>query len=386
MRLRTGVLVGSVILLAVVAIHGRAEPLSSSASVACSQGVFYVGQSLVLACRPDGRLFKATDTGWHELSQSISGTQLTVAPDGVIYSYSVFTHQTHRSFDGGETWQLMGQFPYAQNQDGVSLSASPISGTVFIGMGTFVSQYRGIFKSIDAGVTWSQVLSTDEAGPVSYSPTFAQDGTAFAPLADYHYSAGIWKTTDWGDTWAPVNNGLYTGGSMSGHLWVAVSPQFPQDQTAFTSDDTGFYKTIDGGQTWFKIANLVLSDPVALSPNYSRDQTLLIGDGDYSLFLSQDGGLSQKEIWSGRVWAWGIRLQGSFGTSTVPPAPPPSAPYQVYLPLVNHNADALEFWAVAPKGQPIQCYLYRSRDYGATWEEVAVFEASHWAYLPVVSH
>jgi hypothetical protein len=384
MRLRTGVLIASLVFLAVAATHSQAQPQSSGASVACNQDVFYVSQSLLLVGTADGRLFKATDTGWHELSQPNPGTQLAVAPDGVIYSYSVFSHQTYRSLDGGETWQFMGQFPYEQNQDGVRLSASPISETIFIGMGNFVSYYRGIFKSLDAGMTWRQVLSETEAGLVSYSPAFAQDGTAFSALTGYHAFVGIRKTIDYGDTWQPAENGICLGGcGIQSSRWVAISPQYSQDQTAFTAGSDGLYRTLTGGSSWTKI-NTIPFHGLTLSPLYANDHKLLASHFDLGVYLSRDSGQSVDQIWNGYVEGWGIRQQGPFGSTVATHGM--SGPYRSYLPLISHEPTALEFWMIRPNALFGACYLYRSRDEGATWEEVPVFEATQWSYLPVVSH
>jgi hypothetical protein len=47
----------------------------------------------------------------------------------------------------------------------------------------------------------------------------------------------------------------------------------------------------------------------------------------------------------------------------------------------------LEFWLVRlwPAGNSVECYLYRSYDFGVTWEELFVFEPAHWLYLPLMS-
>ncbi|CAG0964013.1 hypothetical protein ANRL3_01068 [Anaerolineae bacterium] len=384
MRLQMGALVGSVILLAVLATRSQAETLSSGTPVMCNQDALYVGQNLVLVGRADGRLFKATDTGWRDLSVPASWDQLAVVPDGETYHYNSTSDQIQRSTDSGETWQIMGQFPYALNYDGTKLSASPISGTIFIGMGTYVSQYRGIFKSIDAGVTWSQVLSEDEAGPVSYSPTFAQDGTAFSALTAYHAFVGVRKTTDYGDTWQPAENGLCSGcGGIGIPDWVAVSPQYSQDHTAFTASVDGLYLTTNGGSNWTKIKSTTFWGLV-FSPMYASDRKLLVGGYDLGLYLSRNSGQSFAQIWNGYVGAWGVRQQGPYGSTTTAPAP--SGPYRFYLPLLSHESTALEFWMIRPTSAFGDCYLYRSRDEGATWEEVPVLEATHWSYLPVTSH
>jgi hypothetical protein len=372
-----------------VILAGLTIVLSATAQatpVSCASGNFQFGQDLILACSST-ELFKAiNENKWQMIHPVSFRMEVKASPDNTIYLYEAYEiHELRRSLDAGQTWELMGTPPFANFAGNDHIFPSPVSGTLFLGTWDlpFSDSYaRGVFKSLNSGLTWTKVLTGGNGRYVAVSPGFAQDGTAFAALDEYHASLGIWKTVDEGETWFPVNNGLYVGGCIPGQLWVVVSPQFPQDQTAFTSDCTGFYRTINGGQVWSKIAGAVINEAVALSPNYNNDQTLLIGNHDTGLYLSQDGGVSQKQIWSGSVFAWGVRRQAPVGTALT--SPPPSATYRTYLPIVSDNANALEFWMVVPKGQPIQCYLYRSRDYGVTWEEVAVFEASHWMYLPNV--
>lgn len=351
--------------------------------VCCGGDRFVFSQQLVLARRAEGGtatdLYKATDEGWHKLSAP-SFYEVKAAPDGTIY---VHTGDLYRSTDGGETWDLMGDPP------GSYIFPSPMTDMVFVAASTEPVGGKGsVHKSTDGGATWEKVLEVDGARGkwVAFSPDFATDGTAFAALDAYHTSLGIWKTEDWGETWTWMSEGLAYGFTFMGHQWVAVSPQYPQDQTAFTADYTGIYKTTNGGLEWFRVAPFYVHE-FAFSPNYINDQIILATDLQ-SLVLTQDGGESWQLLFEYYSKGVGIRYVGPFEN---PPTPPPPGPQRVYLPIVGKNTQdperGLEFWLVRgrPTGNGIDCYLFRSYDLGATWEEVAVFEASHWLYLPLVS-
>ena len=373
--------VASVLIVLMVGLPGSSAQLPALPAASNTVGSVHVfGQNLILATTSDG-LYKATATGWHRLTLP-TWTQIDVSPDGIIYLYDLYGGLIHRSFDDGETWQQTGAFPY-DTSDQVSLSVSPISGTLFIGLGTWVSRRWGVFKSTDSGLTWRQVISQPYGygTAVTYSPNFAQDGTAFVALNIYHGNAGIWKSIDWGETWSELN----TGSSSLGYLSeVVVSPQYSSDQTAFCTNFGQVYKTTDGGEHWTQLSVDVLFNDrviVTLSPDYAHDQTLLIGGYYEGLSISRDGGLTFQRLFDTAVHYWGIRRQGVLGPTVVEPV---SWPYRSYLPLISNALWALELWTVKSPQLFENGYLYRSRDYGATWEETSVFEASNWLYLPVL--
>jgi photosystem II stability/assembly factor-like uncharacterized protein len=308
------------------------------------------------------------------------------APDGTIYVYAG-DFNLYRSTDGGETWDLVGEDIPSAGGGIPRIFPSPVPDMVFLGVQDlpFTPGVRGIYKSTDGGATWQKVLEGGNGVWVAFSANFASDGTAFAALDEYRISLGVWKTEDWGETWVKKSNGLAYGLTGGGHKWVMVSPQYPQDQTAFTTDATGFYKTIDGGESWFRLPDR--AGDITLSPNYAVDQTIL-ATSPVSLRLSQDGGESWQLLGEYDSVTAGIRIPGPFGASSAPPAPPPG-PHRVYLPLVGHRMGdrTLEFWLVRlwPAGNSVECYLYRSYDFGVTWEELFVFEPAHWLYLPLMS-
>jgi photosystem II stability/assembly factor-like uncharacterized protein len=383
----------AVVILPVRPVAIAVPSVPSGTPVGCGYEHFVFHQDLVLVSRVEGGIFaglyKATNGEWKWLPAP-TFSWMKAAPGEIIYLYSQagpgHPNRVYRSMDGGETWELAGEdIPSAGV--GTFIFPSPMPDMVFLGVGDlpFTPGVRGIYKSTDGGATWQKVLEGGNGVWVAFSADFASDGTAFAALDEYRISLGVWKTEDWGETWVKKSDGLAYGLTGGGHKWVMVSPQYPQDQTAFTTDATGFYKTIDGGESWFRLPDR--AGDITLSPNYAVDQTIL-ATSPVSLRLSQDGGESWQLLGEYDSVTAGIRIPGPFGASSAPPAPPPG-PHRVYLPLVGHRMGdrTLEFWLVRlwPAGNSVECYLYRSYDFGVTWEELFVFEAAHWLYLPLVS-
>ncbi len=128
---------------------------------------------------------------------------------------------------------------------------------------------RGIYKSADAGKTWQFMGLRDsgQIGAVVVHPTnpdivwAAALGSPFGPNAE----RGIFKTTDGGSTWRKV---LFVNNETGGRV-VAVNPANPNEVYAGMyrgfrkgwdivsggpATEGGIYKSVDGGETWTKLA------------------------------------------------------------------------------------------------------------------------------------
>ena len=165
---------------------------------------------------------------------------------------------------------------------------------------------RGVFKSSDGGKSWRKVLYKDDvtgAIDVAFAPDNPKIG--FATLW-YHYvqpdtpfaglmgtgGAGIYKTTDGGDTWTPVNTTGLPSGKM-GRIGVVVAPGGQRVFAIISAmKEGGLYRSDDSGATWKRItsdARIVGNgyfSKVFLDPH--NPNTLYIAQT--SLYRSQDGG------------------------------------------------------------------------------------------------
>lgn len=201
----------------------------------------------------------------------------------------------------------------------------------------------------------------------TFSPTYVQDGVAFTAKNGRGTFAGVWKSTDFGQTWFR-SSAEPIGGPSAVPGWLVISPQFPHDGTLFSGSgpyDAGFYKSTDGGEHWFYTAPVDDVASMALSPDYRLDQTLLIASRG-KVYQSLNGAASVFEIWApSDQWA---RVVGISAASPGASASPDES-----------QTRRLVYWAVAWTGSG--CRLFRSTDGGQGWQPQTLFQP---AYLPAI--
>jgi photosystem II stability/assembly factor-like uncharacterized protein len=162
---------------------------------------------------------------------------------------------------------------------------------------------RGLYKTVDGGQTWSQVL---DLGPhtgvneVHVDPTNPQILYASAYQRRRHTwvlinggpESTLYKSTDGGETWRKINRGLPSGDL--GRIGLAVSPINSELVYAIveaTAGQSGFFRSQDRGESWQR-----MSDYVSDSPQYYQEivacphQLDRIYSLDTYLMVSEDGG------------------------------------------------------------------------------------------------
>ena len=128
------------------------------------------------------------------------------------------------------------------------------------------NQMRGVYRSKDGGATWQRILFANEnAGAVDLimdptNPRILYASTWRVRRTPYSLESGgegshLWKSTDGGDTWKKItrNKGLPQTGTV-GIIGVTVSPVNPDRVWAIIEHENGgVFRSEDGGETWRKI-------------------------------------------------------------------------------------------------------------------------------------
>jgi photosystem II stability/assembly factor-like uncharacterized protein len=172
----------------------------------------------------------------------------------------------YKSTDAGKTWTSIGLKDskhisririHPKNPD---LVYAAVLGDVFK-----ASQERGIYRSSDGGKTWERKLFANaDAGAVDlcFDPNNARilyASTWRIRRSPYSLESGgegssLWKSTDGGDTWVNIskNEGLPKG--IWGISGVAVSPANSNRVYAIIENENGgVYRSDDGGKSWRKM-------------------------------------------------------------------------------------------------------------------------------------
>ncbi|MEP6733028.1 MAG: glycoside hydrolase, partial [bacterium] len=179
-----------------------------------------------------------------------------------------------KSIDAGRIW-----FPIFDSQPVASIGAIAVAPSapdvVYVGSGEStlrdsVGFGNGMYKSVDAGKTWSHIglADTQHIGKIAIDPKnpnvlfVAAIGHLYAPNAE----RGVFRSTDGGKNWQKV---LYKNEDV-GAVEVVIDPNNSRVVYAglwntrrppwFTYRPTngpggGIYKSVDGGTTWKQLTN-----------------------------------------------------------------------------------------------------------------------------------
>jgi photosystem II stability/assembly factor-like uncharacterized protein len=224
-----------------------------------------------------------------------------------------------KSNDGGNTWT-----PISDKLSVSSIGSIAVADTdpnvIYVGTGEAcirgnISHGDGVYKSTDAGTTWTNIglKDTRHIGRVIVHPRNAD--TVFVAALGHAYGPnterGVFRTLDGGKTWDKV---LYVN-EKTGAIDVAFAPTNPsivfaamweasRSPWGMTSGGpgSGLYKSTDGGTTWKKLEGNGLPKGVigrigvSVSGADANRVYALIEAEDGGLYRSEDGGTNWRRV------------------------------------------------------------------------------------------
>jgi photosystem II stability/assembly factor-like uncharacterized protein len=212
---------------------------------------------------------------WRSVGPSRGGRVVAVAGDPVN-KFTFYQGTTGggvwKTEDGGLNWANVSDGFFRAGSVGAIQVAPSDPNVVYVGMGEGcirgnASYGDGIYKSTDAGKTWTHLglEATKQVGRLQIHPTnpdvawVAALGDPWGPSAD----RGVYKTRDGGKTWQRV---LFRS-ENAGAIDLVLDPANPNVLYASTLElrrypwgfrsagpGTALYKSTDGGDTWVDIS------------------------------------------------------------------------------------------------------------------------------------
>ena len=224
-----------------------------------------------------------------------------------------------KTTDAGRTRQ-----PIFDDQPTASVGAIAVSGSnpniIYVGSGEGLhrpdlSVGDGIYKSTDAGKTWSHLGLRDAQQIAQLALDPQNSDRVFVAAAGHPYGPnkerGIFRSLDGGKTF---DNVLHRDGDVGGND-VQIDPQNPAivyatlwdsregpwENATWNGTEGGIFKSIDGGRTWVQLKNglpdKIVQANLAIAPSSPRTLLAVVKARTNSqLFRSDDGGESWSRI------------------------------------------------------------------------------------------
>lgn len=234
---------------------------------------FYFG-----ACT--GGVWKTTDAGtyWENISDgylnsaAVGAIAVSDSDPNVIYigtgEACIRGNVSHgdgvyKSTDAGRTWSHLGLDDtrhisririHPENPDIVYVAA--------LGHAFGPNEERGVFRSKDGGSTWEKILyNHPQSGAIDLSMDITNPRTLYAAfwevirkpwgLDSGGPNSGLFRTNDGGDTWENITNNPGLPDGLKGRIGVSVSAAQPNRVYALVEAiDGGLFRSDDWGDTW----------------------------------------------------------------------------------------------------------------------------------------
>jgi photosystem II stability/assembly factor-like uncharacterized protein len=297
----------------------------------------------IYAASRSGGVWKTSNGGttWRNITDAIGGASMgaiAIAPSNPSIVWIGTGDQANarssysgkgvfKSTDAGATWTFMGLVD-SQHIARIVIDPNNPDVVYVAAMGHLFSRNaeRGVFRTVDGGRTWKQVLFIDEGvGAIDLVVNRQSPKTLYAAMYDKERlpwqlvesgpGSGIYRSEDGGDSWKRLEGGLPTGklGRIGldiyqknpSILYALIENQNPKPGAPGRTPDAlnplaagiignELYRTSDGGGTWTKVTEEnVAGGKAPYSFNQIRidphdDRTVIVTSD--SMYISRDGG------------------------------------------------------------------------------------------------
>lgn len=250
-------------------------PGTMSGRISAIDGVAGDGKTIYVGTAGGG-VWKSTNAGasfkpiFDKYTQSIGAIAIDQKNPKVIYVGTGESNMRnsvsigdglYKSTDGGDNWTRIG-LEGTEHISKIVIDPSNSNIVYVAAPGPLWSDGpdRGLYKSTDAGKTWSKILYINEkAGCADVAIDPSDPETVYASTWEFRRmpyafnsggnGSGMYKSTNGGKTWKELSKGLPK--KPFGRIAFALAPSSPKNLLAIVeSNETGLYISSDGGENW----------------------------------------------------------------------------------------------------------------------------------------
>ena len=237
------------------------------------------------------------------------------APRAVMTSYG---NGVYKSTDAGKTWRNIG-LKNTQHISRVVIHPKNPNIVFVAAQGALYgpNKERGIFKSIDGGKTWNNVLYVNDlTGCSELSMDYNNPLVMYAAMWEHQRlpwkvisggpGSGLYKTIDGGIAWNQIHNGLP---EEKGKMAIAVSRSNSEKVYALVESDSnkelgGLFTSSNGGEKWSRIS----SDHSLIQRAWYYIELFIDPTDEEKLYVLNAS--AQRSIDGGKTWS---RISGTHG-------------------------------------------------------------------------
>jgi photosystem II stability/assembly factor-like uncharacterized protein len=229
-------------------------------------------------------IYKSTDGGlnWAESNDGIIGQTVSAAyaaVDGTTIYTVTREGGIFKTDEGGENWSSVGGDVGSEGM--VHVSADPVTGSVI------ASGWEGAYRSTDSGLIWTPVVGVKSVEVAAFTQSGAEPGVQYLS----NDKAGVFITTDNGETWSLQRDGLSRIGNGPGYSTHELASD--QSGDAVFVGSVGIYAYSSAAQDWEELPGTTGRNIRALAVN-PQDASHIVAAFDAGglrgLMVTKNGG------------------------------------------------------------------------------------------------